>query len=94
VKYLALVLLAGCGDNLIYTPDAPASWVPPVVGDFDGYDYSPVEDVPAIPTPEVVHAACCNGLLHGRVPHECLPPPGLCRMTECSIGVLDVCKRD
>jgi hypothetical protein len=97
VKRLALILtLAGCGDNIVPASDAGALDLPPVTGNTDGYEYDPTwnpgdPDEPSQPTPPEVHRACCNGLLHGNVPHECVPPPGLCRVTICSQRVLEAC---
>ncbi len=65
------------------TPEDPEDPTPP----------APPEMPPADPVPPGHHAACCNGLLHGNVPHECSPPPGWkCRLTVCDEVTLDVCR--
>ncbi len=87
--------LAACGDNIVHH-DAGPLVLPPVTGETDGYEYGPTwtpgdPDEPSQPTPPEVRAACCSGLLNGNVPHECVPPPGLCRVTVCNQRVLEAC---
>jgi hypothetical protein len=96
VRLALLLFLVACGDNII-APDAPLPSLPPQTGDLNwGVDWGgngPGECHPATPLPLPVstHAACCVGLLHGKVPIECTPPPGRCRRVVCDSAIFTTC---
>ena len=89
-----LLLLVACGDNIkpdarpdasVYRPDARALPLPPE--EVDVGPIKPGDDMVVEPGGDP-KGACLFGMLNGKVPHECAPPPGRCKQ----YGDYIVCK--